>query len=55
MDDGVMDVVDLTIATTEVAEDIEKRKKATNLIERLKQAVAKSQCFAPWDVTGLTA
>lgn len=39
MDDGIMDVVDLSTAAGEAAEDIEKRKKAANLIERLKQAV----------------
>ena len=40
MDDGVMDEVDLSKAAGEAAEDIEKRKKAANLTQRLKQAVA---------------
>jgi len=39
MDDGVMDVVDLSTATGEAAEDIEKRKKAASLNTRLKKAV----------------
>jgi len=39
MDDGVMDVVDLSTAIDEAAEDIEKRKKAASLATRLKKAV----------------
>lgn len=40
MDDNVMDEVDLSKATAQAAEDIERRKKAIDLTNRLKQAVA---------------
>ena len=40
MDDGVMDVVDLTKATAYAAEDTEKRKKTDDLDTRLKKAVS---------------
>jgi hypothetical protein len=40
MDDGIMDVVDLSKATAQAAEDIEKRKKADDLNARLKKTVS---------------
>ena len=40
MDDGIMDVVDLSKATAQAAEDIEKRKRADDLNTRLKKTVS---------------
>ena len=40
MDDGILDVVDLSKATAEAAEDIKRRKAAANLEDRINQAVA---------------
>jgi hypothetical protein len=40
MDDGIMDVVDLSKATAQAAEGIEKRKKADDLNARLKKTVS---------------
>ena len=40
MGDGVMDVVDLSKAAAQAAEDIEKRKKADDLDTRLKKTVS---------------
>ena len=40
MDDGIMDVVDLTKATALAAEDTEKRKKTDDLDTCLKKAVS---------------
>jgi hypothetical protein len=40
MSDGIMDVVDLSKATAQAAEDIEKQKKANDLDARLKKTVS---------------
>ena len=40
MSDGIMDAVDLSKATAQAAEDIEKQKKANDLDARLKKTVS---------------